>query len=482
MLNIRELSFKYKNNREFAIKDISFSANNGQCIVLTGVSGCGKSTVLKSLNGLIPRMFEGEISGEIVLNNRDIKNLDFSEICKEVGSVLQDPRGQFFTTDTLSEMAFAMENFAYPKEEIIKRIEEISKALETKNLLGKNIFNLSSGERQKVSLACALMLKPKVLIFDEPSSNLDYSSVIRLRDRIMELKKQGHIVIVAEHRMFYLKDIYDKLILLDKGEIIEKIEKTKEKINSKKVNLRAVNIFDNKYENTYENKDIEENYGEVESINYSNILKNINFKIKRGDILAIIGKNGVGKTTLANIICGFIKPDSGKVNLKERPFFVMQDSDYQLFSESVVSELKIGRKDIELEEINRALEKVALINNKEKHPFELSGGEKQRLITGASYLSNRSIIIYDEPTSGLDADNMKRTAELIKEFSKNKAVIIISHDYEFIVKICNRAIFLDDGEVKEDINFTEGSEDKLLNIFEKMGGIIWIIKQRIMFL
>lgn len=480
MLNIRNLSFKYKDNKEFAIKDINFSAKSGQCIVLTWVSGCGKSTLLKSLNGLIPRLYEGEISGEIVLNNRDLKNLDFSEISKEVGSVLQDPRGQFFTTDTLSEMAFAMENFAYSKEEIIKKIKEISKNLGINNLLEKKIFNLSSGERQKVSLACALMLKPKILIFDEPSSNLDYSSVIRLKDKIIELKEQGHIIIVAEHRIFYLKEIYDQLILLDKGEIIEKIEKTNEKISSENISLRSINIFDNKYENTYENEGIEEDCGEVECVNYLNILKDISFKIRKGEILAIIGKNGVGKTTLANIICGFIKPETGKVTLKDRPFFVMQDTDYQLFSESLVSELKIGRKDIELEKINEILKKVNLIDNKEKHPFELSGGEKQRLIIGASYLSKRSIIIYDEPTSGLDADNMKITADLIKEFSKDKAVIIISHDYEFIVKICNRAIFLENGEVKEDIIFTERSEDKLLNIFKKMGGIIWIIKQRTM--
>ncbi|WP_308644628.1 ABC transporter ATP-binding protein [Oceanotoga sp.] len=465
MINYKNVGFKYSDSKSNNLKDISFSIKKGELVLLTGLSGSGKSTISKCLNGLIPNLIEGDLEGCVYIDNKSLNDKKIHEISKNVGSVFQDPRGQFFTTNTTSELAFTMENYGLSKDKIQKRIENVCKILNLNSILDKNILNISSGERQKLSIACALTMNPNILLFDEPSSNLDYKNTLNLRDILLDLKSKGYTIIIAEHRLFYLKNIIDKMIYIEDGKI--KNIFLKEDLNHiEDKNLRVFDIFKSKFKNIGKNNT--EEILSLKRISFKNILKDISFKTYKGDITAIIGKNGVGKTTLAKLISKIEKPNSGEIKLKGKSIFIMQDTDYQLFGSSVYQELKIGNPKITDKKIDEALKKVGLSSVKNKHPFSLSGGQKQRLTIALAYVSESDLIILDEPTSGLDAINMQKISDLIKDLSNNHAILIISHDFEFITNVCNSAIYLEDGKVSKEFNFKKDEEEQLINIFKEL--------------
>ena len=466
MLEFKDVSFTYKNSNNKVLDRVNFKINKGECILLTGVSGSGKSTLIHLMNGLIPTLYEGQLEGEILFKNKDLKDIESYDISKNIGYVSQDPRGHFFTTNTTSELVFSMENYGIPLNEMKKKYSELVNLLELEKLVDKNIIYISSGERQKIAIGCSLSLEPEIIILDEPSSNLDFHMTKKLKRLIEKLKTKGYTIIIAEHRMYYIQNLIDRVLVINNGKVIEKTISDLESNNE--VPLRSLDIFNLELENiSCKNKEL---LMKINNITYKNILTNITTTVYKGDVIGLIGKNGVGKTTLLRLLSNIMKPNKGKIVGKVVPFLVMQDMDYQFFTESVESEMKFGSADNDLEKINSLLMKLGLTELKDKIPFELSGGQKQRLLIAISALANVNLLMFDEPTSGLDYVNMTKVSGILKDLSKNSALIVATHDIEFLYKTCNRVVYLDDKVIKEDFYLNLENKKKVNNIFINMEG------------
>ena len=218
-IQLKDISFRYSEKEKHSIKHITLDAEEGECIVIAGGSGCGKTTLTRCINGLIPHFYEGELAGSGVLLGRDMTNMRISDISKCVASVFQDPKSQFFTLDVMSELIFACENYGYNKVDIDRKLSYVIELLNLNPLLDKKLNKMSNGEKQRIAIASALMLNGKVLLLDEPSSNLDYRSIENLKRVLQILKADGFTIIISEHRLYYLKELCDRLVLIKDGGI-----------------------------------------------------------------------------------------------------------------------------------------------------------------------------------------------------------------------------------------------------------------------
>ncbi|EGS35268.1 ABC transporter, ATP-binding protein [Finegoldia magna SY403409CC001050417] len=458
MIEIRELSFKYKGGSDYSLKDINLKIKKGECILLCGRSGCGKSTLLKLMNGIIPEFYDGDISGSVMVNGMNTFTTSIYKLSKNVGSVFQNPKTQFYTTNTTDEIAFGLENYGIEREVINKRIEEVEKELHLENLMNKNIFNLSGGEKQKIAIASIYALNPEIFILDEPSSSLDIKSMKELSLTIKKLKSLGKTIIIAEHRLWYLKDIVDRAIYLEDGKIIreysmDEIENLSEdermRTGLRHSDYKAIEKFDD-FE-TSNKGTLLELKNLIFKRNTRIILSIEDLKFCYGNIIGIVGENGIGKSTLAKIICGLYKENKGKIlkadenlNIKSRlneSLLIMQEVNCQLFTDTVKDEIVLTSNIKDDNALDTWLKDMELKNISDRNPHTLSGGQKQRVIILSALLSDKKILFFDEPTSGLDYRNMKIVAKNIKKVKEeDKLILIISHDAEFLESVCDKVI------------------------------------------
>lgn len=479
-----DFNFKYKGENVQSLSDVKGFIEKGKCTVLCGSSGCGKSTFLRCINRLIPQFYEGELKGFCLISGKDTKDLSIGETGELVASVFQDPRSQFFTTDSSAEVAFGLENFGLSHEEIIKRVDNVYSEFGLEKLKDRNVFELSSGERQLVAILSAQALDTDIFLLDEPTANLDLSAIEKLKNLLMVLKERGKTLIINEHRLYYLRDIADEFVLMDKGKIsqcftAEEIKSfSEEQLAEKK--LRAINLDGIKF-NPAQNIEISENnLLKAENIHFSykkksdEILSGISTEAKTGDVIGLIGSNGSGKTTFGKLIGGLLKATSGNFTFNNEPLtakaltrksiFIMQEAEFQFFSNSVTNELRYGREITpQLEaEIERMLKMFNMWECRERHPFSLSGGQMQKLVLLLAYFSPKPIVILDEPTAGLDKESLKSCSEIINEMRKKKIVFIITHDLELISKVCTDCIYISKGKIAEKFRFSEkGDFEKL---------------------
>ncbi len=469
-IKMSDVNFSY-NLKDKQLKNINFNIQDGECCVIVGSSGCGKSTLTRLINGLIPSFYKGEISGEVFIDNNNIRRLESWEISLLVGNVFQDPRSQFFANEVAGEVAFVCENAGLSHDEIVDRVDKSVREMGIEELLGTSIYTLSYGMRQRVAICSAKAMQPDVYVFDEPSANLDIKATYQFGKLIEALKKEGKTIVIVEHRLFYLKGISDRYIFMKDGEIAGEYKASDlEELSSKELNSMGLRAFN------FEDIDIDKNEGtkQIKSVSFElkNICKNfykdtliedVSFKYDNNEIIALVGSNGVGKSTLGKICSGLIKESSGKVLLNDsfikkrdrvsKLWYIPQDLDSQLFGEDLMDELLTGIKnrDKYISEAEKILKELSLFDLKDRHPSTLSGGQKQRLVLGVAMLRGASLVILDEPTSGLDYRSMEQVARLIKK-QRNKGIkfLIISHDIEFIAKTCERVIVIENGKVRED--------------------------------
>lgn len=485
MIQIDELKYRYSDSAVWALRDTSLSVGNGELIVLTGKSGCGKSTLFRCINGLCPNFFEGEKAGGVFLMGKEISLMRIGDISKMAASVFQNPESQFFTTDVLSDLVFACENYGISKENIQACMDSVVALLSLEPLLGRKLAELSGGEKQKVAIASALMLNADILLMDEPSSNLDYQSIRLLKDTLAGLKAEGYTIMVIEHRLYYLKDICDRLIVLENGEIVRTYEREALTVSDNNAfheqGLRGVHLFQNAVRGSHA-QNAPNPLLALEGIRFgyqkgTDILQGIDLCVYPGDRIALLGKNGCGKTTMGKILCGLKKERCGSILLNGAPIpsgrrsravsYVMQNVDFQLFGCSVFDDLLLGNEklpDIE-PRAHGVLSELGLSEQEKQHPTTLSMGQKQRLVIAAAYLLNKRVNIFDEPTSGLDYDSMMSVCDLIISVTgRENASIVITHDYEFILSACNRVVLLEDGIITED--FPLDNPERLEKIFQ----------------
>lgn len=218
-----DFSFRYEEETKDALQRTVGKVTDGRCIVLCGGSGCGKSTLLRCLNGLIPQFYEGELKGFCRINGESTEYMSIGEIGKQAESVFQDPRSQFFTINSSGEVAFGLENYGVPQEEMRKRVDAAFHTFRLERLKDRNVYELSSGEHQLVSILSAWAMDADILLLDEPTANLDFSAIEQLRDMLLTLKEQGKTLILSEHRLYYLSGIADEYWLMANGELKRKI-------------------------------------------------------------------------------------------------------------------------------------------------------------------------------------------------------------------------------------------------------------------
>lgn len=459
----KNISFEYRDSLE-GIQNINFVLQPGEVILVTGNSGSGKSTFLKCLNGLIPRVVEGKLQGEVLLNQQNTKDMSMAEISRHISSVFQNPRSQFFTTNTTSELVFSMENYGLDKAVMEEHIQKVSALLQIQYLLNRDIFQLSGGERQMVAIASAMMMGQQIILLDEPSANLDYHNTYVFRGLVEKLKQEGYTVLIADHRFYYLSGLINRVFLFDDGkmQIFDSEHAFKESsYDTRSFDLFAMNI---PFQTASGKK---EKVLSLVDISYKDILQDITLDFFTNEVTAIIGTNGVGKTTLARILCKSISCTHGKI-IGEIPFYIMQDADYQLFGTSVQAELEIADHKIKQKDIQDVMDYFQLTKYADTHPFSLSGGQKQRIQVALGILSNRKVIIFDEPTSGLDLLSMRRVAREIQELKKKACVIVISHDYEFIRHISDRVLYLKNKTIRKDIPLDKEHLSEFNQIFMEM--------------
>lgn len=460
MIEINNLSFKYKSQSNHSLKDINIKIKKGECILLCGRSGCGKSTLLKLINGIIPEFYDGEISGSVMVNGMNTFTTPIYEMSKNVGSVFQNPKTQFYTTNTTDEIAFGLENFGIKREVINKRLIEVEKELKLEHLMNRNIFELSGGEKQKIAIASIYALNPEIYVLDEPSSSLDIKTMNELSHIITKLKSIGKTIVIAEHRLWYLKDIVDRAIYIEDGKIIkeysiDEIDNLRE-AERMRTGLRHTNYKSIKAYVPSETV-CNENLLKVENLIFRKSAKTIlhidNLKFHYGNIIGIIGENGIGKSTFAKIVCGLYRESKGEFLKKNKRFssrsrlkeslLIMQEVNCQLFTDSVYDELLLTSKTKDKNVIDDWIDDMDLKNISERNPHTLSGGQKQRVIILSALLSDKEILFFDEPTSGLDYRNMMIVAKNIKKVKEeNRLILIISHDTEFLESVCDTVINL----------------------------------------
>ena len=445
MISFQNFSFRYEESKDFTLRGIDMTVRTGEFILLTGRSGCGKTTLIRSLNGLIPHFYPGEIKGDLLMDGHSLLEMKPSELAGQVGTVFQDPRSQFFMTDTTRELAFGCENLGLAREETIDRIARAAKELELVEYLNRSIFALSSGEKQQIAIGSVYALAPKVYIFDEPSANLDYAATKRLAEIMEKLKSAGYTIFVVEHRFYYLRDLIDRAFLIQNGKIEH--EFTREQFCS----LPEETRISYGLRTAYPERDAE-HYQEKKG---PEVFQNVSFEAHSGDVIGILGHNGAGKTTLLSILTGLLKQRHGEVRLdgkkltprqrRSLSYLVMQDTDYQLFASSVEEELSLGMQEDCKEKIDAVLNALELSDYRERHPASLSGGQKQRVTIGVAIVKDSLVIYFDEPTSGLDYDSMVRVSKLIEQLSDSGVIVfVVSHDFEFIVRTCTEVVQLDD--------------------------------------
>jgi energy-coupling factor transport system ATP-binding protein len=473
-ITLKNISFSYSDSLDDAIlKNLNLEIHSGECVVLAGESGCGKTTISKLINGLIPHYHSGTMEGDVLLGDCNTADMTLTEISKVVGSVFQNPRSQFFNIDTDSEIAFGCENGGMEPAEILKRMERIVKEFHLEHLVGRSIFNLSGGEKQRIACASVAATDPEIFVLDEPSANLDLKTIADLTEIVAHWKATGKTIVIVEHRIHYLRNIADRICYVKDGQIAE--EWTPAELEAKgaeyaaNLGLRCMNLEQLGDESDGDCEDPSNviasdeiaKQSTAESIVFSNlkfsyhrkypILDIERLELPCGQIMALIGNNGAGKSTLAQVLCGLQGSWLQKRKARKRgAYLIMQDVNHQLFTESVLEEILLGMNP---SDENAALEILDGLNLKqyaEEHPMSLSGGQKQRVAIGSGVSSDRDVVVFDEPTSGLDYRQMLAVSSTLKKLAEQgKTLLVITHDPEFILNSCQSVVRMEHGKIVE---------------------------------
>lgn len=453
MIKFQNVSVEIKGKK--ILNNINLTVNDGEFVLLCGESGCGKTTLTRLVNGMIPHFVKDvKVDGTVTVNDLDIAESPMYKIAESVGSVFQNPKTQFFNTDSSAEIAFGLENIGADRDYMRKRVAQTISDLEIENLADRNVFSMSGGEKQLLAFASVYAMNPQIYVLDEPSANLDYEAIEKLRKILETVKNGGHTVLIAEHRLSYLYGLADRIVYLKDG-CIEKDFTATEFVGiteSERIAMGLRSICS-------EEIDIPERV--IMQPDSSLAVHHLSVKRKKqavihdfslsaniGDIIGIVGKNGSGKSTLCSSLCGLLPTVNGEViyrgrklsrRARNRQFgVVMQDVNHQLFSDSVKNECLSANPDATNQEIEELLNSFDLLDCIDRHPLTLSGGQRQRLAICQAIMGKKKFLIFDEPTSGLDFRHMCRVTEWLKQLAQHGYILfVVTHDYEFLNRACN---------------------------------------------
>lgn len=485
MIKIDHISFSYgeENENTGGVRDIDLNIEDGQFVVLCGESGCGKTTITRLINGLIPHYYEGQMAGEVWVNGEKVSEQPLYDTAAVVGSVFQNPRSQFFNVDTTSEITFGCENLGQPEKDIRERFAKTVRDFRLEKLMDRNIFHLSGGEKQKIACAGVSIMEPDVLVMDEPSSNLDAASILDLRKILAFWKSQGKTIIVSEHRLYYLRGLADRFIYLAEGQVSRDYSAAEfEQLTEQQRSNMGLRTF--ALERLLPPVLPQQEKTALALHNFRFAYKNepetlhiMDCEIPTNRIVGIIGNNGAGKSTFSRCFCGLEKRcgeivwNGRKYRPKDRLstcYMVMQEVNHQLFTESVLDEVLISMEEENQERAEEILNRLDLLAFKDRHPMSLSGGQKQRVAIASAIASKRSILFFDEPTSGLDYKHMKEVANVLRQVRDTGiTVYVITHDLELILDCCTDIVHFENGSIIDQFQMDEAGLEKIRIYFIK---------------
>ena len=523
IIELRDVSFKYRAQKEPTLKNINLSIYPGEKILIAGQSGSGKSTLAHLLNALIPCAYAGDLSGVLRVDGREPAGLGVFGMSQIVGTVLQDTDGQFIALTVAEDIAFALENECLPQEDMFKKVDAVAERLELKDFLENAPGELSGGQKQRVSLGGVMACDVKILLFDEPLANLDPATgkrTIALIDEIM--RDENMTVVIIEHRLedVLYKDI-DRIVLMDGGRIVADMSPDemlssdilvkngiREPLYISALKATGAVIDPATHPQHIETMDIEpyrdmvsnwyrqmpgsrrkpdtETVLSVEGLSFSydekrKVIDDVSFDIKRGEMVALVGKNGAGKSTMASLICGFNKPDAGIIKLNgkdisplsikergERIGYCMQSPNQMISKPMIMEEVGLGLRSrgVSDAEIRKRAEDVFKICG--LYPFRnwpvsaLSFGQKKRVSIASILIMNPDILILDEPTAGQDYMHYTEIMEFIKMIREKMGVtiIMITHDMHLMLEYTDRTLVLTGGKLIMDATPSEVLTDR----------------------
>ena len=508
VIEFNDFSFQYRAQAKPTLKNINLRIYEGEKVLIVGPSGCGKSTISNCINGLVPFKYEGKIDGSLKINNKESKDLSIFELSNMVGTVLQDPDGQFIGLTVGEDIAFKLENDCINQNEMKEAVKKAAKLVSIDNHLNSSPQKLSGGQKQRVSLAGVMVGAPDILLFDVPLASLDPSTGKKTIELIDEIKKATNkTIIIIEHR---LEDVLycdvDRIVVVNDGMIIadEKPSELLCKETLKEIGIReplylsalkyagchinsdmhvenintinveeCVNKLNTWAENIKEDESLpgEETILELKDIDFKyndgkQILKNISFKIHKGEMISIVGRNGAGKSTISKLICGFYNPNKGDIlyngrsilkdSIKERSEkigMVMQNPNQMISKTMIFDEVALGLKvrGINEEKIKEKVYdtlKICGLYEFRNWPISaLSYGQKKRVTIASMLVLNPEVLILDEPTAGQDFKHYTEIMEFLCDLNKQGiTIIMITHDMHLMLEYTNRAIVLCEGE------------------------------------
>jgi len=510
------LKFKYKNNVNETLLSLNIKIDSGEFIGLMGRTGAGKTTSLMLLNGLIPHFIEGDFEGDVITNTMNTKRYRIQTLARFAGLVLQDPETQIFGITLENDVAFGPANLGFDRKKISDVVKNSLKAVGLEGYEKRITSELSGGEKQRLAIAGVLAMEPEILILDEPTSELDPEGKFEIYNLLYNLNREkGVTIIISGHDSDEMLSYTDRIIVLENGmkvlddnpkQLFKDVSLTQKLglnppetaiisnslskyclINENLTTLKneeLISLVKNKFNGT-KIKITSKNQSftspitpviiETKNLTFSyqekmNVLSGINLKIYAGEFVALIGKNGAGKTTFSKHLNGLLRPKVGQVFINSRNIYstttsqlskevgyVFQNPDHQIFSASVYDEIEFGLKKMNLSEtdksqrISEALSQVGLEGFQDRHPFTLGKGERQKLAFATVVAMKPKILIIDEPTTGQDLDGINKMMAMLKElYLSGYTIIMITHNMDIAAKYADRIIVFSNGKIVKD--------------------------------
>jgi energy-coupling factor transporter ATP-binding protein EcfA2 len=442
LATVKGLSFTYPTALGPALADVSLSLEPGELVVVLGPSGSGKSTLLRALAGLVPHFHGGRFWGAVEVAGRDTRRHGPAELAGTVATLFQDPEDQVVFTRVLNEVAFGLENVGVPPREIEGRALDALAAVGAEHLAGRLVTELSGGELQRVCLAATLAPRPKLLLLDEPTSQLDPEGAEALVVLTCELaRERGTAVVISEQRPALPLELCDRMVFLEAGRLVfdgavEEARAWLAEHHSAFVSRAPGAHLDRAGEPVCRLDDVSFAYQD-----HLLVLDRAGLDLRRGEIVALAGPNGSGKTTLAKLAAGLLEPDSGRVERRGRATYLSQDPGRYVFCERADQEVALG-VDSDLIAARTALAAVGLAGYEDRHPRDLSSGERERLALAAVLAPGPDLLVLDEPTRGVDPERKLALARLLREHAPERATLVTTHDRVFAAAVADRVVSL----------------------------------------
>jgi energy-coupling factor transport system ATP-binding protein len=435
LASVDRLTYAYPGSRP-ALTDVSLEVEPGELVCLLGRSGSGKSTLLRALAGLVPHFHGGRFAGRVEIGGRDTRSARPSDLAGTVASVFQDPEDQVVFTGVEHEVAFGLENLGVAPEEIHDRALEALRVLGAEELAGRRTLELSAGELQRVCVASALALRPELLLLDEPTSQLDPEAAELLLEHAARL---GCAVVISEQRPALPLERCDRVVFLEDGHVV--LDATR---------ADGVSWLADEHPAFLAHEppglDADSTAGEalcrVEGASYAygpRVVRVPDLELRRGEIVALTGPNGSGKTTLAKLAAGLLEPAAGLVRRKGRASYLSQDPGRYVVAERVDEEVALGVGG-GLVRARQALELLGLAGFGDRHPRDLSSGERERLGLASVLVTEPEVLVLDEPTRGMDPERKLGLAELLRSQAGARATLVVTHDLVFAADVADRVV------------------------------------------